>query len=189
MKNKTFLYHPEHGSKLFELDDGGEDKLYSDGWRDNPQCLDKVEPINGLEPEKVSEQVPPPAIRMTMEQVADLVEIGEAETDEGFELVVVDFVESRWIKPVDPANPGDQGGHVQELSPASQTGDEGPSLSDDVAFLLERFKNDPKSLTKDEHVFLGKNLGIKTMISSWSEDTLINKINEQLANGDNEATS
>lgn len=45
--------------------------------------------------------------------------------------------------------------------------------------LLDRFEEDPKSLTKDEHVALGKSLGIH-LIKSWKEDTLIAKIQAKI---------
>ena len=185
MKNKIFLYHPEQGAKLFDLDDGGEEKLYRDGWRDNPACLDKADPVESLAPEKAFDYVEQPPVNISMEQLGELVEFGETEAEDGLELNVVGFVAPD--KAVAPEE-------VKSLEPGVQSDDDkapedGPSLTEEVASLLERFKVDPKELTKDEHVFLGKNLGIKVMISSWSEDTLIKKINEQLANGDDQATS
>jgi hypothetical protein len=189
MKNKIFLYHPKHGAKLFELEDGGEDKLYKDGWRDNPKCNDRAEPVEQLSPEPNEDDVEQPPVNISMEQLGELVEFGETETDDGFELNVINHLASV-LGPVGES----AGGEVKSLDPAAHPDDdEAPestvSLADEVASLLERFKADPKELTKEEHVLLGKGLGIKVMISSWSEDTLIKKINEQLANGDNEATS
>lgn len=56
-------------------------------------------------------------------------------------------------------------------------------LSDDHAALLKDFLADNQSLTKQQHVELGKGLGIR-LISSWNEGTLIAKINEKLHGDD-----
>lgn len=45
--------------------------------------------------------------------------------------------------------------------------------------LLEKFEEDPKSLTKEEHIILGKELGLKLRIN-FGEDTMISKIKEAL---------
>jgi hypothetical protein len=54
----------------------------------------------------------------------------------------------------------------------------------DTDELLEAFNADPQSLTKHEHLALGKSIGV-TVKSSWKEETLISKIQEHL-NGDDE---
>tara|TARA_R110000823_G_scaffold78797_8_gene179606 strand:+ start:712 stop:1344 length:633 start_codon:yes stop_codon:yes gene_type:complete len=45
--------------------------------------------------------------------------------------------------------------------------------------LLAKFKADAKSLNKEEHIILGKTLGLSLRIN-FGEDTMINKINEKL---------
>lgn len=40
---KTWLYHKEHGAKLFENCD--EYELYEDGWRDSPELLEEEPPL------------------------------------------------------------------------------------------------------------------------------------------------
>jgi hypothetical protein len=45
--------------------------------------------------------------------------------------------------------------------------------------LLAKFKSDAKSLTKEEHIILGKQLGV-TLRINFGEDTMIKKINEAL---------
>lgn len=45
--------------------------------------------------------------------------------------------------------------------------------------LLAKFKADAKSLTKEEHIILGKTLGVNLRIN-FGEDTMITKINEAL---------
>lgn len=45
--------------------------------------------------------------------------------------------------------------------------------------LLAKFKADAKSLTKEEHIILGKTLGLSLRIN-FGEDTMISKINEAL---------
>lgn len=56
-------------------------------------------------------------------------------------------------------------------------------LNEEAESLLVKFNEDPKSLTKDEHVLLGKALGVHPIQSRWAEETLINKIQEKLDNG------
>lgn len=50
--------------------------------------------------------------------------------------------------------------------------------------LLEQFKIAPETLNKDQHVELGKGLGLNLM-KAWKEETLIAKIQEHL-NGDDQ---
>lgn len=50
---------------------------------------------------------------------------------------------------------------------------------DDKEDLLAKFKTDAKSLTKEEHIILGKTLGLSLRIN-FGEDTMIAKINEVL---------
>ena len=50
---------------------------------------------------------------------------------------------------------------------------------DDKEDLLAKFKTDAKSLTKEEHIILGKTLGLSLRIN-FGEDTMISKINEAL---------
>lgn len=56
---------------------------------------------------------------------------------------------------------------------------------DEAAALLVQFQTDPRSMNKDQYVKLGAALGLRLM-KAWNEDTLINKINEALTNGDTE---
>lgn len=51
------------------------------------------------------------------------------------------------------------------------------SAIDDKEDLLAKFKLNAKSLTKEEHIILGKTLGLSLRIN-FGEDTMINKINE-----------
>lgn len=50
---------------------------------------------------------------------------------------------------------------------------------DDKEDLLAKFKANAKSLTKEEHIILGKTLGLSLRIN-FGEDTMISKINEAL---------
>lgn len=52
--------------------------------------------------------------------------------------------------------------------------------------LLETFVHDPDSLDKDELMNLGNGLGLKLM-KAWKEPTLVNKIQEHLTNGNDQA--
>ena len=45
--------------------------------------------------------------------------------------------------------------------------------------LLDQFKEDPESLTKAQHIALGKELGI-TLTMSYKESTMIEKIQNEL---------
>jgi DNA primase large subunit len=51
--------------------------------------------------------------------------------------------------------------------------------ADELNELQDRFNEDPKSLNKEEHIVLGKSLGL-SLRSNWGEDTMIEKITEAL---------
>ena len=51
--------------------------------------------------------------------------------------------------------------------------------------LLEQFNEDPESLTKEEHIELGKSLGV-SLRSNWGESVMIEKITEKLNSGEAE---
>ena len=174
---QKWLYHAKHKAQIIETDDVDMDELYEDGWKDRPvaQAVEEKQ-------EQSDDDILPPSIELTMDQANDLVDNGIIEADEGIEIIITDFA---------PKQEQPEGAdNVQDLNPDAQSESEGgdneaPGATDS---LLEQFKEDPYSLNKDEHVILGKSLGIQTMISSWAEKTLIAKIQEQLDNGDNEAT-
>ncbi len=71
----------------------------------------------------------------------------------------------------------------QQEKPEQQ---EEPTLTAEQQGLLSAFNDNPESLTKDDHVELGKGLNIK-LTRNMSEATMIGKIQEQL-NGDHQAT-
>ena len=74
-----------------------------------------------------------------------------------------------------------------EFKQAEESSDEGyAELTAEQQSLLSAFQENPESLTKDEHVELGKGLGLKLM-KAWKEETLIAKIQEKL-NGNDQAT-
>ena len=74
-----------------------------------------------------------------------------------------------------------------EFKQAEESSDEGDAeLTAEQQGLLSAFQENPESLTKDEHVELGKGLGLKLM-KAWKEETLIAKIQEKL-NGNDQAT-
>lgn len=66
--------------------------------------------------------------------------------------------------------------------------DEGsePQLTEEQKALLTAFREDPKSLTKDEMVLLGKGFDLKLM-KAWKEPTLIAKLQEHLDGDDQTA--
>ncbi len=74
-------------------------------------------------------------------------------------------------------------------SPADFIGEleqqDSPALTAEQQGLLSAFNDEPESLTKDDHVELGKGLGVK-LTRNMSEATMISKIQEQL-NGDHQA--
>lgn len=167
---RKWLYHAKHKAKIVETDEVDMDELCEGGWKERPVL--QVSQDEG----RPGDEAIPSSINLTMDQTYDLVENGIIETDEGIEIIVTDFSPAQTLVP------------VTEERDSESVGNEEPSLADGVDSLLVRFNEYPHGLTKDEHVILGKNLGIKTMISSWSEKTLIAKIQEQLGNGNNEAT-
>lgn len=71
-------------------------------------------------------------------------------------------------------------------SPAEfNTAEPEPEPEYDTDELLEAFNEDPATLTKDEHIALGRSMGL-TLKASWKENTMIAKIQEQL-DGDDQA--
>ncbi|MCK4621291.1 MAG: hypothetical protein KAT62_03650 [Desulfuromonadales bacterium] len=174
---QKWLYHAKHKAQIIETDDVDMDELYEDGWKDRPVAqAAQVEEKQ----EQSDNDILPPSIELTMDQVNDLVDNGIIEADEGIEIIVTDFVPKQ-EQPESTDN-------VQDLNPEAQSGNGDNEAPGATYSLLEQFKEDPYSLNKDEHVILGKSLGIQTMISSWAEKTLIAKIKGQLTNGNNEAT-
>lgn len=100
-KQRTWMFHKEHGHKLFTLSSAEEGELMKEGWSDSPAKL----------------------------------------------------------------------------------GDESTDVNDD---LLIRFKDDPKSLNKEDYFKIADNLKLK-IIKAWKEETLIAKIQEHL-DGHNQDT-
>lgn len=70
----------------------------------------------------------------------------------------------------------DNGGESEELDTDQMINTTDIDQDED---LLAKFKADPKTLTKEEHIILGKQLGV-TLRINFGEDTMINKINEKL---------
>jgi hypothetical protein len=102
----------------------------------------------------------------------------------------VDFTlaEAAPVKAPDPVQPVDGGtGEAPEDAgdDVIEPDEENDEADGEAAAMLVQFRTDPKSLNKDQYVQLGAALGLRLM-KAWNEDTLINKINEALTNGDTE---
>jgi hypothetical protein len=69
------------------------------------------------------------------------------------------------------------GEHVEEGNTDGTEGFINTSAINDKEDLLAKFKLNAKSLTKEEHIILGKTLGLSLRIN-FGEDTMITKINE-----------
>lgn len=54
----------------------------------------------------------------------------------------------------------------------------------DTGDLLDQFNSDPEALTKDQHIDLAASIGLK-LTKRMNESTMIEKIKEQLSDGDN----
>ena len=79
-------------------------------------------------------------------------------------------------------------GEEEQAAPAGEEEELDDEAEERASALLLQFKRDPASLTKDEHVELGAALGIQLM-KAWKEQTMINKINEVLTDGNAQATA
>ena len=95
------------------------------------------------------------------------------------------LVAKGWFKTLAEAEKGKTKLTITEID---QNGDE---VSDEVIFdnhfapeideetLLDQFKEDPESLTKRQHIELGKSLGL-SLTMSYKESTMIEKIKNEL---------
>ena len=164
--SKAWLYNQENFSgKLFELGDehkkGDEyKKLKADGWLDNPSTLDKPE-------EEAPEIDEARVASMTPDALADQVKAFGYHVFTDIELKV--RISKALSEASDKAlcDEVDKRGLVKSDS------------SDDINELQDKFADDPKSLTKEEHLALGRALGVKLRIN-FGEDTMIEKIQAKL---------
>lgn len=169
MKGKAYVYHPRHGKKLVACDDV--ESHLDNGWSDSPAGMD-VEVA--AEAESTVLPVPNP----------DDFEVGQEVDVLGTVYVVDDVTENGLV--VSQRVDGD---------PASSTAvddqhnpdPDAPKSNHDSELanseLLRRFVEDAESLEKPELLALGAELQLK-LLAAWKEETLRNKIQEAIDNGD-----
>ena len=167
-KRPIFLFSKEFPKgEMFTLTDEQLEAKLEDGWFDTPERLDLPEDNDtGITEEQASNARP-----------EDLVKLVESY---GFIVLTPDQLKAEANKMAEaafnPANLTDETIIEEAERRGLKQSDEG---ADELNALLDRFNEDPKSLNKEEHIILGKSLGV-TLRSNFGEDTMIAKITEAL---------
>jgi hypothetical protein len=198
----VFLFSKEKPTgQIFKFHGGKESEEYKEmldnGWFDTPAKLDLPKEDIELTTEQVERMRPEDLIGMlqsygfivlTPEQLkAEVTKLTSAHIDikeftdealiaeavrrglkEGGEIVTVDSEHSEVFKL----------GQETVETDGSENFINTSDINDDED-LLAKFKDDPKKLTKEEHIILGKTLGLSLRIN-YGEDTMIGKITEKL---------
>lgn len=212
MTKQTWRYHPTEKPKLVDMDDTKTlKKLEAEGWKDSPaQAVDTEG--SGKEPDGKGSvafvEFPFSQIQwmcfindklciLTEEGDFEILKSGEVagiELDQDeVELIEDEMANIQADSSASTTPPGVTDSTDTDTDKKEPEADSTDSATDKVDSerdqLLAQFRLDPKALNKDELAKLGRYLGAK-MITSWKEDTLINKVTEALENwnGDNKGT-
>ena len=93
---------------------------------------------------------------------------------------IIEEAERRGLKKADEDTEHDAGVNLNLLDSGAGSADYIDAREQkEEELLLERFKKDPESLNKDEHIVLGRSLEL-VLRSNWSEKVMIEKITEKL---------
>jgi len=163
---RTYLFHKDHPKGMVFINPDLEE-MAEQGWVDNPAKLEGVDPD---EPEAIDADK---VKSMSPSDIANLAKSFGYKVFTDVELTAEIGKNTNYLSLKD-VNDEDL------LAEVSRRGLEKESYKIDLT-LLERFNEDPKSLNKEEHIILGKELGL-TLRINWGEDTMIDKITEALNN-------
>jgi hypothetical protein len=165
--SKAWLYNQENVSgKLFELGEHGKnsetyEELKEDGWLDSPKSLDKPKPeieeltaerVESMSPDAMADQVKGYGYHVLTE-IELQVKISKAISDVSDDALCAE-VDKRGLKRDFKAD-------------------------EEISYLKDKFLTNPKSLIIEQHLALGKALGVKLRIN-FGEDTMIKKIQAKL---------
>jgi hypothetical protein len=193
-KKAVFLFNADHPKgEMFTLTQEQLEAKLEDGWFDTPARLDLPEDNDtGLTEEQVSNARPEDLVKLvesygfivlTPEQLkAEANKMAEAAfnpvnlTDEMLEEELKRRITEDGFVALKLESVSDETLVGEAERRGLKQSDEG---ADELNALLDRFNEDPKSLNKEEHIILGKSLGL-TLRSNFGEDTMIAKITEAL---------
>lgn len=187
-KVSIYLFSKENPTgQIFKFVGGKESEEYKamleNGWLDTPAQLDLPEKELELTTEQV-QNMRPEDLKAMLESYGFIVLTPEQLTAEVNKLVNVhidikEFTDEALIAEAERRGLK-EGGEVIEEDDTDGTEEfiNTSEIKEDED-LLAKFKVDAKSLTKEEHIILGKTLGL-TLRINFGEDTMINKINEAL---------
>lgn len=193
-KKPIFLFHPDFPKgEMFTLTEEQIKAKMEDGWVDTPERLDLPKDMDtGISEEK--------AVNARPEDLVKLVE------SYGFIVLTQEQLQAEANKMAqaafNPANLTDEtlqeelkrritedgfvALNLESVSDETLIGEaerrglkQSDAKADELNELQDRFNEDPKSLNKEEHIILGKSLGL-SLRSNWGEDTMIEKITEAL---------
>ena len=189
-KVSIYLFHEDKPTgEIFKFIGGSDSEEYEamleKGWVTTPTKLNlpKNDDV-GITVEQ-AENANPTHLKLMLEKIGFIVMTPDQMKAEINKLVDVhidikDFTDEALIAEAerrglkDGGEPFEEGEELDESEGFINT-----SAIDDDEDLKAKFINDPKSLTKEEHIILGKQLGVSLRIN-FGEDTCIEKINEAL---------
>lgn len=159
-------------------------KMLDDGWVDTPAKLDLPKNMDtGLTKDDV-EKADPQHLKSILENYGFIVVTPEQMKAEATKMAMVaidieNFSDDDIIAEAERRGLKESVVIEPEFSEIVDD-DEASDLETEAEILLGKFKQDPKSLTKDEHIVLGRSVGAH-LRSNWSEDVMIEKISEKLS--------
>jgi len=167
---------------------GGKDSeeykgMIENGWFDTPAQLDLPKEELQLTTEQV-QAMRPEDLKAMLESYGFIVLTPEQLKAEVNKLISVhidikEFTDSALIEEAERRGLKDSGGQSDDTAELDTDQVINTTEIDDDEDLLAKFKTDAKSLTKEEHIILGKELGVKLRIN-FGEDTMIDKITSAL---------
>jgi len=198
-----FLFHKDTPKgEMFRFEGGKGSEQYkakiSEGWVDTPAKLDLPADMDtGISMEK-AKNADPNDLKKLVESYGFIVITPEQLKAEAVKMAniainienfsdedLVTEVERRGLVLSDSS--ADELNEIEDENAEEQceSNHDEAGLSDDLQQLLEQFNEDPESLNKDEHIKLGKGLGV-SLRSNWGESVMIEKITKKLNSGEAE---
>lgn len=193
-KKPIFLFHPDFPKgEMFTLTEEQVEAKMKEGWVDTPARLNLPEDMDtGISEEKAANARPEDLVELvksygfivlTQEQLqAEANKMAQAAfnpanlTDEMLEEEFKRRITEDGFVSLNLESVNDE----TLIAEAERRGlKQSDSEAEELNELQDRFNEDPKSLNKEEHIILGKALGL-SLRSNWGEDTMIEKITEAL---------
>jgi hypothetical protein len=186
-KTRIYLFSEENPTgEIFSFAGGKESEEYKamleNGYFDTPANLKLPEKDLGLTTEQV-QRMRPEDLKAMLESYGFIVMTPEqlkAEVNKLIDTVIdiKEFTDETIFNEAERRNSGFiDNQEIEELDGTELIIN--TTAIDDDEDLKVKFLTDPKSLTREEHIILGKELGVKLRIN-FGEDTMISKINDAL---------